>query len=180
MATPKSHRTQALEAMQRNKRMARTLGCLVASMTLGAALLDWVKPTQMPAPPANGTELMSRVRQGTAPIPWKGIQLDPQAPGDRSHFVIDRQGHWAPTTLWLDQEQVGNQGMVRIGLVAAENSNQVTVEQVGTAQHLVNVLQRECGIASDQVHHDMLAVPQVPEPAPSRPDSRPPRSSSRR
>lgn len=180
MATPKSHRNQALEAMQRNKRMARTLGCLVASMTLGAALLDWVQPKRVPAAPAAGTELMSIVGQGTEPVPWKGIQLDPQTPGDRSHFVIDREGRCAPTTLWRDQEPAGSPGMVRIGLLAADNSNQVTAEQVGMAKRLVRALQHECSIASEQVHYDMLAVPDLPEPAPSRPGSRPPQSSGRR
>ncbi len=180
MGTPKSHRSQALEAMQRNKRMARTLGCLVASMTLGAALLDWVQPRRLPVVTEGRTELMSIVRQGTAPALWKAIQLDPQAPGsgkNGSHFVISRDGRAFPTSRWENQEPVGSEGIVRISLIAAGNSNQVTSEQLGKARELIRALQHECSIASEQVHYDMLAVPAVPEPTPSRPSANPPRTS---
>ncbi len=180
MGTPKSHRSQALEAMQRNKRMARTLGCLVASMTMGAALLDWVQPKRVPTVAAAGTELMSIVPRGTSPVSWRGIQLDPQGPGaDKSHFLIDRHGQWSPTSLWREQAQVGNEGMVRIGLLAT-NSNQVTTEQIGMANRLIRALQRECEIANEQVHYDMLAVPGVPEPAPTKTSAGPPRPARRK
>jgi hypothetical protein len=161
--------------MQRNKRMARTLGCLVASMTLGAALLDWVQPKRLPTGPSGRTELMS-----TAPAIWKAIQLEPQAPGsdkEVSHFVISRDGRAFPTTRWQNQETAGSEGIVRISLVAASNSNQVTSEQLGKAWELIRALQQECSIASEQVHYDMLAVPEVPEPAPSKPLAGSPRTS---
>lgn len=177
MGTPKAHRSQALEAMQRNKRMARTLGCLVASMTLGAALLDWVQPKRAPVAVTSGTELMGILPRGTAPVLWRGIQLDPQESGSvKSHFLIDQQGRWSPTALWREQTQIGDEGVVRIGLLAVENSNQVTAEQVGMAYRLIRALQRECDIPGERIHHDMLAVPEVPEPAPTRNAVTPPRS----
>lgn len=176
MGSPKSHRSQALEAMQRNKRMARTLGCLVASMTLGAALLDWVQPKHLPAA-TNRTELMSIVR--TSPAVWRGIQLDPQSAGTKaqSHFVISPDGRAYPTTRWQNQEAVGTEGIVRISLLAG-NSNQITPEQANKADELVRALQHECSIANEQIHYDLLAVRTVPEPRPSMPSS-PPRASKK-
>jgi len=169
MGTPKSRRSQSIEAIQRNKRMARTLGCLVASMTLGAALLDWVQPKRSPADTPR-TELVSIVQHGTPVANWRAIQLDPQPAGSegvRSHFVISREGRAFSTRRWLNQESVGLEGIVRIGLLAADNSNEVTPAQVRKANDLILALQHECGIPGDQVHYDALVVPTVPEPRPS-------------
>lgn len=180
MGTRKSHRSQALEAMQRNKRMARTLGCLVASMTLGAALLDWVQPKRLPVEAAR-TELMSFV-PGTAPGNWRSIQLDPQSPADRtspSHFIISRDGRAYPTSRWQNQQPAGREGVVRIHLVSDENSNKVTPNQLRKAGELVRALQHECAIADGLVHYDMLAVESVPEPQPSRSPHRPASSETR-
>jgi hypothetical protein len=170
MGTPKSHQSQALDAMQRNKRMARTLGCLVASMTLGAALLDWVQPKRLPAATAR-TELMSIVRQGTAPGAWRSIHLDSQPPNRSSgysHFVIRADGQAFPTDLWQNRQAIGDTGVVRIALESSDNSNQVTREQIYRADELVQLLQKECSIPTEQVHLDNLAVPTIPAPAPSR------------
>jgi len=178
MGTAKSHRSQALEAMQRNKRMARTLGCLVASMTLGAALLDWVQPKRLPAATTR-TELMSKVSQGTSPAAWRGIQLDTQAPGGRTapaHFSISREGTAYRTAHWEAQQDLGGEGIVRIHLLSADNSNQVTAEQWSEARALVRALQQEWSIANEQVHYDTLAVTPVPEPSPSKPPAGPRRS----
>ncbi|MBI4579110.1 MAG: hypothetical protein HY718_05365 [Planctomycetes bacterium] len=182
MGSSKSHRTQAIEAMQRNKRMARTLGCLVASMTLGAALLDWVQPKRSNAT-GNRTELMSIVRQGVVPGNWRSIQLDPEPPGrppNRSHFVINPDGRTLPTDLWETQQSIGNEGIVRVGLLASDNSNEVTSRQLSAAQALVCQLQNECAIENQHIHYDMLAVPVVPEPDRSNPLPTPPRSSRHR
>jgi hypothetical protein len=166
MGTPKSHRSQALKAMQRNKRMARTLGCLVASMTLGAALLDWAHPNNRLPAATTGTELMSFI-QGTSPALWRSIQLDPQSPDDRitpSHFIISRDGRAYPTSRWQSQEPAGGEGIVRIHLVSAEKSNEVTREQLHKAGELVRALQRECSIADELVHYDMLALGSESDP----------------
>lgn len=176
MGSPKSHRSQALEAMHRNKRMARTLGCLVASMTLGAALLDWVQPKHLPAATTR-TELMSLAR--TAPAVWRGIQFDPQSVGSKaqSHFVISPDGRAFPTTRWQNQEPVGTAGIVRIS-VLADNSNQITPEQASKMGELIRALQHECSISSEQIHYDLLAVPSIPAPKPSKPAA-PPKSTKR-
>jgi hypothetical protein len=179
MGTAKSHRSQALEAMQRNKRMARTLGCLVASMTLGAALLDWVQPKRLPAATTR-TELMSIVNRDTPRGTWRSIQLDSQTPGTRgvaSHFIISRDGLAYPTSRWQTQQSAGAEGTVRIHLLSAGNSNQVTPEQWKKANELVRALQRECSIAQEQVHCDELVVPTVSEPTPTKTPVSPTRSS---
>lgn len=172
MGSSKTHRGQAMVAMQHNKRMARTLGCLVASMTIGAALLDWVqpKPAHSTASIA-GTELVGLVRQGAlAPGTWRSIQLDPQPnerTSSRSHFVIGLDGQAVPTALWKQQRAAGDEGTVMIA-VASDNSNQVTPEQWTKADQLVRTLQNECRISREQIHCDLVAVPVVPAPAPSR------------
>lgn len=176
MAKAKSPRTLAKEAMQRNKRMARTLGALVASMTFGAALLDWVQPKRVPAATAR-TELMSVLNKDTEPADWRSIQLDPQSPGSAgkpAHFLIEPNGQAFSTELWQNQQPVGNEGIVRIGLIAPDNSNQVTPVQWSKAREVVGLLQRACAIGSEQVHFDMLAVPSVEPPKKSsRPPARP-------
>jgi len=181
MGTAKSHRSQALEAMQRNKRMARTLGCLVASMTLGAALLDWFQPKRLPAATTR-TELMSIVNRDTPRATWRSIQLDSQTPGTKgivSHFIISRDGLAYPTSRWQTQQPAGDEGTVRIHLLAADNSKQVTREQWEKANDLVRALQRECSIPSDQVHYDALAVPVISDPAPTQAPTSPTQSPRR-
>lgn len=171
MGSAKSHRSQAAEAMQHNKRMARTLGCLVASMTMGAALLDWVqpKPARLLAA-TSGTELAGLVRQGT-PGTWRSIQLAAQPANRsaaRSHFLIRLNGQAEGTALWQKQLAAGDEGVVRIAL-ASDNSNQVTSEQWSKANELVKEIQDTCLIPTGQIHvDDMLAVPSVPPPTPTR------------
>ena len=173
MGSTKPRRTTTTGAMQRNKRMARTLGCLVASMTLGAALLDWIQPTPAGSSAATArTELTSLVQQGTsAPGTWRSIQLDPEPPGKtpaHSHFVIGQDGQAFRTLLW-QQQPAGAEGIVRIGLVASDNSNEVTPQQLSKAKELVLAIQHECSISSEQTHYgDTLAVHSVPPPAPSK------------
>ncbi len=181
MGSAKSHRNQTKEAMQHNRRMARTLGCLVASMTVGAALLDWVQPKRLPAASAQ-TELMSVLRQGTNPGNWRSIQLDPRSSGnDRTpaHFLISPEGKAVSTDLWESQQSVGTEGLVRIGLLASDNSNQVTREQWTKAQELVKLLQNACAISNEQIHADMLAVQSAPKSSPARRGSTPPARTSR-
>lgn len=182
MGSSRKHHNQVTKGMQRNKRMARTLGCLVASMTVGAALLDWVQPRPARAPAmSTGTELMSLVQQGSGgPGTWRSIHLDPQPPersATQSHFVINKQGQAYPTSLWRQQQSLGNTGTVRIGLMAADNSNQVTQAQWTKAAELVRAIQNECRIPNEQIHYDTLAVPSVPQPAPTRHTPAPTRSS---
>lgn len=181
MGSSRSHRSQVAQAMQHNRRMARTLGCLVASMTLGAALLDWVQPKRLPAATAR-TELMSVLRQGTTPGSWRGIRLDSQVSStDRApaHFLISPEGVAKSTELWQNQKSVGAEGIVRIGLLASDNSNQATNEQWSKAGELVQLLQHACSISSEQVHYDdMLAAPSIGHPVPTRHGAAPPTRTS--
>lgn len=174
MGSRKSQRSQAFEAMQRNRRMARTLGCLVASMTTGAALLNWAQPARAPLP-TTPTELMSVVRPGgagDAAASWTAIQLDPQHPGEDTpapaHFVIQRDGRLVPTEYWRAQRSVGVEGIVRIGLQAEPDSNEVTAAQWSQVRELIGLLQRTCAIPNQQIHYDTLIPPAEPSVAPTR------------
>ncbi len=183
MGSAKSHRSQTSQAMHHNRRMVRTLGCLVASMTMGAALLDWAQPPGRAPVTTARTELMSVLRRGTTPGNWRAIQLDPQASdreGPPSHFKIDAACQAVSTNLWQDQEPAGSDGIVRIALLVSDNSNQVSPEQWAKAQELVRLLQEDWPIPDEQVHKDMLAVSSDPAPAPSRRGSAPPSRTNRR
>jgi hypothetical protein len=180
MGSTKSHRNTLTESMQRNKRMASTLGCLVASMTLGAFLLDWFQPKpSRPGAEVSHTTLISLLQPGiAAPGTWRSIQLDSQSPGEsRSHFVINREGQISKTDLW--QRPEGAEGVIRIGLISSDNSNEATPSQWSTANELIQAIQHTCGIPREQIHFDTVAAPSVPTPAPSR-HINAPRSSRRK
>ncbi|MCL2330402.1 MAG: N-acetylmuramoyl-L-alanine amidase [Phycisphaerae bacterium] len=166
----KSHRQAAIAAMQHNRRMARTLVCLVASMTLGAALLDWVqpKPAHMGAY-ASGTELTSMVNSD-APGIWNSIRLDAQPTNrsaQRAHFVVHPNGQVVRTSLWQQQQSAGEKGVVSIA-IASDHTNQMTQAQIDTAKALAETIRDRYRI--QQVHvDDTLVGPVGPsEPAPAK------------
>jgi hypothetical protein len=141
-----------------HKRMARTLGCLVASMTIGAAVLDWFQPAhQAGATPRR--QLIAQIREaihqpaeGSAlPQRWHAIRVDPQRGADRTaqapaHFVVDPDGHWSLTEHWNNQQPLGEEGVVRIGLRTPPNSNQITPVQWVETRQLIGSLQDMCHI----------------------------------
>jgi len=165
-------------AMDGHRRMARTLACLVASMTLGAVVLDWFQPPR-PAAPLTGTELIARhVRQAIqrsaqgsiVPHRWRAIRIDPwhlgsDSEADDIHFVIDRAGGCCLTEGWRVQKPLGPTGVVRIGLLASRQSNEITRSQKSAADDLIRVLQQECNIPGQKVDwDDTLAVPPPAQP----------------
>ncbi|NLX15052.1 MAG: hypothetical protein GXY44_15575 [Phycisphaerales bacterium] len=151
--------------MFRLTRMEVTLGCLVASMTLGAAMLDWFQPNQSAAP-WRTTDLMARHLQeaihisGRGDLPastWHGIRLDPHPAGQREgldqfDIVIDREGNY---TLTGSKQRESNpdrhNGIIRIGLLTHPTSNEATVAQSLTTGKLVGILQQQCGISEQNV-----------------------------
>jgi len=173
--------------MERHKRMARTLGCLVASMTLGAGILEWLQPNRS-SPHLSGTELIGQVARPRDPaLPaeagssrWHSIYIDAHpadaaAGASRPHFVVAPDGRFDATN-WRDQVRFDPDGVVRIGLVQNPNSSQMTAAQWSAAWKLIKALQMEWSIPRERVAwHDSLAAP-VPEPAPQ--SGRPAPSSS--
>ena len=163
----------------RQKRMAQTLGCLVASMTACAILLHWGQPGPDRAVAAPAVELIA------SPItqPWQGIRIDParsdgriDAPG--THFFVDREGRWSATEAWQNQGQLRQKGVVHITLQPSANTNKITPAQWDTTQRLMGVLLSKCKIPNDRNHivlNDALAVP----PAPRKVSDAAPKSSAR-
>lgn len=147
------------QAMDRHRRMARTLGCLIASMTVGATLLDWGQPAG-----ANGSPPVIEL---TAISAWSGIRIAPQwAVGTKqtgqTHFVVDGKGHCAATDHWVNQTRFNHEPVVRIYLIAPTHSNRVTDPQWTATKDLVSALQRRCNIPSNRIQRDdTLGVPAV-------------------
>lgn len=156
--------------MDRHRRMARTLGCLVASMTAGAAVLDWVQPDR----PASQRRAIELVASGsTITQQWDSIRIDSFRNDSKklseTHFFVDRQGNWQPTDCWVNQRKLGRASEVRIGLQSSAGSNIVTPSQVATTQELVSALQRACKIQARALWNDTIALPPAPSPQAERP-----------
>jgi hypothetical protein len=141
--------------------MARTLGCLVASMTVGAALLDWFQPNRL----INNGPSIELIARGSGT--WTSIRVAPQRAGGAgkvsdAHFCIDREGNCNPTDYWINQRRFGNESVVRVGLVAAPNSNEVALPQWWAAQELIAALQQQWPIPENRIQlDDTLALPRM-------------------
>jgi len=164
--------------MDRHRRMARTLACLVASMTLGAAILHWGHPVPSTTAPT-GTDLIAlHIRRAIQPSAqggedaprWSAIRIHPRdrdvnARAADTHFVIDEFGRWSWTQSWRGQRRLGSPGIVQIGLLAADRSHEVTQAQKRAADNLIRVLRDEYSIPARGVAwHEALAVPPVALP----------------
>ncbi|GMU20373.1 MAG: hypothetical protein AMXMBFR13_04700 [Phycisphaerae bacterium] len=142
--------------------MARTLGCLVVSMTTGAAFLHWVQPEPTKSrPPVSGIELIaSMISQ-----PWHAVRIEParmeQGLSSRhAHFFVDREGRASIFDNWRSQSPVGQPGVIRIALQAAANTNEVTDRQWMATEQLVAKLLKECQIPGQNLSlSDNLAIP---------------------
>lgn len=152
-------------AKDRHRRMASTLGCLVASMSIGAILLHWVQPT--PGRSVPPPELIARsIKQ-----PWQYVHIDAtradgQANLRNTHFYVDRAGGWSYTETWAAQAQLGQKGVIHVALQAAPDSNQITPAQWNMTQRLLKVLLKECGIPGRHVFlSDALSIPATSDPS---------------
>lgn len=153
------------------------LGCLVASMTLGAAVLDWGQPDR----PPSQRRALELIAQGSTMRQWDSIRVDPKHDVSLSakdaHFIVDAQGNCAATENWRGQRPLDRMPQIRIGLQAPLNSNQVTVSQWNGARELIDELQRVCKI-SRTVVDDTIALP-ASAPAPRPQQGRPTPSAGR-
>lgn len=148
----------------RQRRMAQTLGCLVASMTACAILLHWGQPK--PGRPVIGPALELNALSITQP--WRYIRIDPARMDgslDRqAHFFVDREGHCSSTQTWQNQAHLGQKGVVQIALQPSANTNEITPAQWDYTRRLMTKLRETCGIPNDRDHivwNDTLAIPSV-------------------
>ena len=157
--------------MNPQSRMAKTLACLVASMTIGAALLDWFDPVRAdrssPAVPLIA-QLREAIDQPDADAPigtcWHAIHVDPQQGDPESglqavHVIVGSDGQWSLTNNWSHQRQIGEEGVVRIGLRVKAPSNTVSRAQWQETVEIIRNLQQLCQISGQQVLlSDMLKI----------------------
>lgn len=139
--------------MNNHRRMARMLGALVASMTIGALCLDWMKPAEIAVPKAPGIELMALGPTGRA---WEGIRIrslaqDPAACLQESHFVVYRNGNTVQTPSWEAQRVLGLSPVVEVTLLAGPGTRGLTSIQRTSASNLVRQLQQEYAIPSERI-----------------------------
>lgn len=139
--------------MDPHKRMTRTLACLVASMSIGAAFLDWLRPDDFSGT-SRGIELIAR---GAAPASgWEAVRVMTHV-GDasdldlRTHFVVDPEGHFQPTRGWERQRVLDATPTVRVVLVVPPNQH-VTPDQRSAAESLVYQLQNALSLSPNDVH----------------------------
>lgn len=148
--------------MSRQNRMARTLVALVASMTVGAAVLDFFQPNP-PHRSSNGIELTaigSTVRSA-----WSSIDItrhnatERQSP-ERAHFFVQTDGTCRVTESWNNQKPVGPAEVIRLALVVPAGSSRVAGLQWQAACQLCRELQSRCNLDTQQVAVDAsLQVP---------------------
>ena len=152
--------------------MARTLACLVASMTIGATVLDWFQPSP-PAQNLPGRPLIAQLReaihrpaQGDTVRPaWHTIRIDlqegdPQAQAAATHIILGHDGQLKLTENWRTQSPLGQEGVIRIGLDVADHANQVTPTQWQAAKDLIRSLRQMYEISGRRVvPNDTLTLP---------------------
>ena len=139
--------------MDQHKRMTRTLACLVASMTIGAAFLDWMRPDSNSFP-SRRIELIAR-GSATSRL-WQAIDVTSCPGGDvtsdmEAHFVIDRDGVSSHTRHWEAQQPLDAAAVVRIVMVCGTGLQTATPMQRSAAEALVRRLRNELGISPLQV-----------------------------
>lgn len=177
-------------AKERQRRMDKTLGCLVASMTLGALVLYYTQP-ELPATQGKSRFLIAE------PSVWHAIHIDPEAimadqPAGSAHFYVDQSGEWAKTGLWTHQQRLTGEAplrdtdgqeaasyeqVIRIGLITPSGSYEITEAQHARASLLVQELSERFGIASERIIWDDTL--NIPAPEPTSRELRPDLSRSR-
>ena len=139
-------------ATEQQRRMRRTLTCLVASMTAGALALEWMRPDRSEGAPA-GVALMAR---NPSAARWANIRVDtcPEVQDCRTakvHFLVDRSGNCFETSAGLTRHTTDTESTLRIGVVIPEGHGQITAVQESIARKLVRTLQEEYAIPGQRI-----------------------------
>lgn len=161
-------------AMDRHKRMARTLGCLVASMTLGAILLEFTQPDRPSRTPLAGNLLQSVRPEVSADgadrsVEWEAISVVPQTrltddPSITPHIVISPEGDYLDRSNWDRQARLHPADTVLVGLLDAAGGEDVPHRQWEAAWRLVQALQAECSIPDSRITIDDRLRPPTGNP----------------
>ena len=155
-------------------RLAGFLGCLVASMTFGAAVLLWIEPDEVssvqpilriPSPERILKDMLATERP-LRPDRWTGIRfaqhvvrqgrtLAARADRKQYHFLVDPTGRIVPTDLWRHQRGLGGAvGSIRVGLTRRDKSQAISPAQREALRRLINTLRAACNIPSERVEHE--------------------------
>ncbi len=165
-------------AMDRHRRMDRTLYCLVAAMTIGAGFLHLCQPGR-----SSGRSSATPLTAASAS--WTGVDVDSAVrpdgrSGSDAHYHVDRHGRVAATDTWLRQSVSSPQGRIRIALQAGNAGQAATPRQWDATLTLVNDLLKRYQITVDQVvFSDNVRRPPTPEPTAGESRPRPATSESR-
>jgi len=145
-------------------RTAKTLGCLVASMTAGTALLSWMEPRDIPREIRPGPLLIAHPAAraveswtSTSTTRWRGVvvhflgqRLPPGAVGDSRllHFVVEPDGR-----VWRGKANgKAADGVIRVGIAgAATHPDRMSAAQGRGLRRLLHRLRAEYGIAPGSV-----------------------------
>jgi hypothetical protein len=139
------------------------LACLVASMTVGATVLDWSQPATS-AELLPGPQLTAQLRDAVRHVGqddgaghrWRAIRIEPHHQGSADagaacHFLIRRDGTFELMDDPQAQRRLAEEGVIGIALEVSASSNQTTRVQSRTARQLILSLQRAYGIPSQAV-----------------------------
>jgi len=155
------------------------LACLVASMTIGAAVLEWSQPASS-AQPFTGRQLIAQLKDAihqpdqddAAARRWQTIRIEPrnkdsQGGAPDCHFLLRRDGRLEFTENWRAQRQLPEAGVIEIALEVSTGSDQANRVQRQGAEHLVRSLQEMYGIPSRGIlPNDALGLPVLAVPSP--------------
>jgi len=158
--------------MDRHRRIARTLCCLVASMTIGAVVLDMSQPSYQAGqkPSHQLAALLKKAidnhHKGSVNQQlWQEIHIYPLDAGSgrktgNSHFLIDHNGNMSATENWQVQKYNATPGAISIGVLTSTNSNDLSKPQWGKVERLILGLQQLCKIPGNRViWFDNMASP---------------------
>ncbi len=163
--------------MDQRTRLPKTLGCLVASMTAGTALLSWIEPAGLPASDRPGPLLLAQpaaraihthfaIRSGR----WKAILVqyrsgprpesvphEPLAGQEAFHFVVRPDGYIQASALWENQgvtrpTRPGQGDVLRVCVVGSSSDDaEMPQAQWNGLVALVQQLKAKCHIPPDKV-----------------------------
>lgn len=132
--------------------MAKTLGCLVGAMTVGAVFLHWIEPASSPADNGYAVQLRAlEVKQAVQPneavaaVRWRGviIRADGKQAGE-PHFRVTSRGELIKGEPWMSQQDLGESGFIEVSLDAPKSrTGAFSQQQANTLVALLSELRRE-------------------------------------